>query len=366
MRARRRSQVLISHVVPSAIHGVGEAVAASGTSPPGQQLSVPGLDGYIFTHCEGRLTVDQRRAYERDGFVIIKRLIPETDLTKYREHFARLCSGETEFAKGVQVVRDLGAIRRGGGAQATPATLQTINKVQNLESDAILYSYARHPELLRLLPAFTGSSGAKVVPFSSMVVNKPPDAGLGTSRHPLHQDLWFMPIRPASRIVAAWTALQPCNRTNGALFAVPGTHREPLLRHVKPCDGPVNAGFVGIQGRSEEAEVDKAGVVWLDMEPGDVAFFHPLLHHGSGHNRSSTTRQAISMHFVGTDCVFFDPLSDGIQRERGEHVAATSGWQYSGGGAMDMVQMYKIRLRGEGAHNRDPVFGTEGVHENAV
>merc|ERR1712232_450229 len=110
----------------------------------------------------------------------------------------------------------------------------TVNKICGIEGDPELYSYARHPNILQFLPAWTGHVGAKVLHFTSMVVNKPPDTGMGSSRHPPHQDLWFWPLRPANLMVAAWTALEPCTRENGCLFALPGSHRGPLQRHDHP------------------------------------------------------------------------------------------------------------------------------------
>ncbi|KNC71081.1 hypothetical protein SARC_16387, partial [Sphaeroforma arctica JP610] len=42
------------------------------------------------------------------------------------------------------------------------------------------------------------------------------------------------------------------------------------------------------------------------MEPGDTVFFHPLLIHGSGFNKSTKARRAISTHYGGADCHYID------------------------------------------------------------
>jgi hypothetical protein len=47
----------------------------------------------------------------------------------------------------------------------------------------------------------------------AVLINKPPDSGSLSSRHPLHQDLHYFPFRPADRIVCAWTAMQACATT---------------------------------------------------------------------------------------------------------------------------------------------------------
>lgn len=41
--------------------------------------------------------------------------------------------------------------------------------------------------------------------------------------------------------------------------------------------------------------------VYVEMEPGDTVFFHPLLIHGSGANRTDGFRKAISCHYANGD-----------------------------------------------------------------
>lgn len=49
-------------------------------------------------------------------------------------------------------------------------------------------------------------------------------------------------------------------------------------------------------------------MMWIDleMEPGDTVFFHPLLVHGSGVNKSTGTRKAISCHYAAAECSYID------------------------------------------------------------
>jgi len=134
-----------------------------------------------------------------------------------------------------------------------------------------------------------------------MLINKPPDLGIGTSRHPLHQDLWYFPFRPADSIVCAWTAMQKITRLNGCLCVDPKTHQGKLFKHEYPSDGIVNKAYHGIQGNVES---DSENLVHLEMNIGDTVFFHPLLIHGSGRNNSSGFRKAISCHYAATHCSF--------------------------------------------------------------
>ena len=38
------------------------------------------------------------------------------------------------------------------------------------------------------------------------------------------------------------------------------------------------------------------------MDPGDTLFFHPLLVHGSGFNRTENLRRAIAVHYASSHC----------------------------------------------------------------
>lgn len=44
----------------------------------------------------------------------------------------------------------------------------------------------------------------------------------------------------------------------------------------------------------------------MEMDAGDCIFFHPLLVHGSGANRSDRYRKAISCHYASSDCHYID------------------------------------------------------------
>lgn len=84
---------------------------------------------------------------------------------------------------------------------------------------------------MNIVECFTGPN---IKATHSMLINKPPDSGALTSRHPLHQDLHYFPFRPADRIVAAWTALEDVTIENGCLIVIPGSHKGQLLPHEYP------------------------------------------------------------------------------------------------------------------------------------
>jgi len=182
------------------------------------------------------------------------------------------------------------------GAVQPEQKSEAIAKIQDFHNDPVLFDgYARHPKLLAMVEQFCGPD---IKSIHSMLINKPPGVD---GRHPLHQDLLYFPFRPADRIVATWTALESCTRENGCLVVVPGTQRGDLLPHGNPDWDYLNTAYFGAAGVGAHPER-----VHLEMEPGDTVFFHPLLLHGSGRNRSDGFRRAISAHYASAACRFLD------------------------------------------------------------
>lgn len=92
--------------------------------------------------------------------------------------------------------------------------------------------------------------------------------------------------------------MERVHRGNGCLVIVPGSHKGKLLDHDYPkWEGGVNKAYYGIQNYDPSSMPR----MHVEMEPGDTVFFHPLLIHGSGANRTDGFRKAISTHYANGD-----------------------------------------------------------------
>jgi phytanoyl-CoA hydroxylase len=234
---------------------------------------------------------DQRKKYEEQGFLIVRNLFGPEEIERWNQRFLAIVEGDVEPAEDMLVMRDVMVVK---GAVEPESKRHAIAKVQDFHNDAVLFDgYARHPHLLAWVEAVVGPD---IKSIHNMLINKPPGVD---GRHPLHQDLLYFPFRPADRIVATWTALEPSRRENGCLVAVPGSHQGELLKHENPEWEYLNLGYFGAEGTG--AHQDR---VHLEMDPGDTVFFHPLLLHGSGVNRSEDCRRAISCHYASASCAY--------------------------------------------------------------
>ncbi|NKB97602.1 MAG: hypothetical protein GKR90_03755 [Pseudomonadales bacterium] len=234
-----------------------------------------------------QLSKAQVTQYEQDGYLLLRGLIEEKDLVKYDARFREYVMSQRALPADMKIMQDVMVVK----GEVNPETpVHSVNKLLCLENDDVLFSFAHHPELVSAVQSLLGT---ELYTVSSNVFNKPPGVD---GRHPMHQDLRYFRLRPASGIVGVWTAMLPATREHGCLAVIPGTHRGDLLDHANPDWDFVNHGFFGIDG------IDLEQRVHMEMEPGDTLLFHPLIVHGSGRNRTEDFRRAISIHYAAGSC----------------------------------------------------------------
>lgn len=256
---------------------------------------------FNYTLDNSKLSREQREFYEKNGFLVIKQLIDESFLDKCKQRFLDLCEKKVPWGS-LTMMKDISLSKKGAVGE------HLYYKVQDFVYDSVLFEYCRHPTILDYIECFTGPD---IMAIHTMLINKPPDSGSLTSRHPLHQDLHYFPFRPANRIVCAWTAMEDITPENGCLVVLPGSHKGKLLQHDYPeWENGVNKMYHGVRG------FDDHPIMELSMTKGDTVFFHPILIHGSGPNRTQGFRKAISCHYSCAEMEFID-----IQGTSQENVA---------------------------------------------
>ncbi|XP_022605512.1 phytanoyl-CoA dioxygenase, peroxisomal [Seriola dumerili] len=324
-RAAERLKLLINHLDRSSA-----AIRAAPTSAQTFTYSShPQRLRYSFD--TDLLTPDQRLFYEENGFVLIKNLVSEEDIDKFRKEFERICRQEVKVP-GLVVMRDVAIVK----SEFIPDQ-KAVSKLQDFQEDPELFRYCTLPQILKYVECFTGPN---IMAMHTMLINKPPDAGKRTSRHPMHQDLHYFPFRPADRIVCSWTAMEKVNRQNGCLVVLPGTHTGTLKEHDYPeWQGGVNKMYHGV--RDYDSQHPR---VHLEMEKGDTVFFHPLLIHGSGMNQTRGFRKAISCHYASADCYYIDvkgTTQENIEKEVKEIAAR----KYAVGDEITFQDTWAVRGR---------------------
>jgi len=283
-RVQKRLAVISEHLTPQTLHSNSSEVSETTTD-------VAAPDSLVVPN--DVLSQEQVDFYNKNGYLVIRNLVPQELLNEYLERFHQICDGEVRVP-GITVMKDVTHVKSN-----RPSGERTVNKLQNFENDEVLFSYCELPQILKYVACFTGPD---IKSMHTMLINKPPDPGTMTSRHPLHQDLHYFPFRPANRMVCSWTAMEKVHQRNGCLVVQPGTHYNPLLPHFYPkWEGGVNSMYHGI--KDYDASIP---LLHLKMNPGDTVFFHPLLIHGSGANQTTGFRKAISGHYASSHCYYID------------------------------------------------------------
>nr|XP_034984072.1 phytanoyl-CoA dioxygenase, peroxisomal [Zootoca vivipara] len=214
---------------------------------------------------------------------------------------------------------------------------KAVSKLQDFQHHEELFRYCTLSQILKYVECFTGPN---IMAMHTMLINKPPDPGKKTSRHPMHQDLHYFPFRPADRIVCAWTAMEKIDRRNGCLVVLPGSHKGSLKQHDYPeWEGGVNKMYHGV--RDYDKTIPR---VHLAMEKGDTVFFHPLLIHGSGMNKTEGFRKAISCHYASSDCHYID-VKGTIQENIEKEVVEIARTKYGIDSPLPLKDVWMLRSR---------------------
>ena len=234
------------------------------------------------------LSDEQLASYQEQGYLIVEGLLSEEQLEQFNQRFLQFVNGQVPLPEAMKIMQDVMVVK---GAVDPQTPVHGVNKLLCLENDPVLFAYARAPAVVAVVQQLLGEQA--IYSLSSNVFNKPPGVD---GRHPMHQDLRYFKLRPADKIIGTWTALLPATREAGCLAVLPGSHKGEFLDHDNPGWEYVNHGFFGIDN------VDLTQRVHVPLQPGDTLFFHPLLIHGSGRNRSADFRRAISVHYGAASC----------------------------------------------------------------
>jgi ectoine hydroxylase-related dioxygenase (phytanoyl-CoA dioxygenase family) len=277
--------------------------------------------------------VDQlRQSFARDGYVVVRSVLPRDEVLRARGHAEALIGGTDETSRRyVQTAFDA----TGGGKMVKASGLA--------EHDSVFNELATRPALVDVVETLLGTGSRR---FRDVMVVKPARTGGALS---YHQDSAYWDVEPKA-LVSAWIALGDVPTEGSCLSVIPGTHvREvdhtiylrnryelpkPVTRTLRRLvslagtgDNPEGAGgsvaawkakrwllaettkyapvLFDLQDfRVPPEAVKKEREVFLPVEAGDVIFFHSLLWHASGPNQSETTRIAEIISFMGPTARF--------------------------------------------------------------
>jgi hypothetical protein len=190
--------------------------------------------------------------------------------------------------------------------------VQRHNDYIHYESDAIA-RVLRKPLLGAVAARLARAEQIRV--FQSTLIYKPPRPEEPSNVVPWHFDRDYWATSTSERMLTAFIPFHTCDEEMGTITMVDGSHRWRELSR----DSVTARHFVEL-GRDAEsvlrrtaeangAEVRKVPVV---IPEGHVSFHHCRTYHGSGPNRSTEPRRAVSLHLQDGENAYREfPLADG-------------------------------------------------------
>eukprot|EP00658_Telonema_sp_P-2_P083828 TRINITY_DN9178_c0_g1_i2.p1 TRINITY_DN9178_c0_g1~~TRINITY_DN9178_c0_g1_i2.p1 ORF type:complete len:176 (+),score=32.28 TRINITY_DN9178_c0_g1_i2:108-635(+) len=113
-------------------------------------------------------------------------------------------------------------------------------------------------------------------------------------------------VRPLATCTV-WVAIDPSSQKNGCLQVVPGSHRAQRLLPHRTHNDPAQ---FALQQEVHPTEYNRADVVNLVLEPGQISLHDVYLVHGSRKNDSDVSRRGMTMRFFPTSSVYRRDLPD--------------------------------------------------------
>ncbi|MEZ5274948.1 MAG: phytanoyl-CoA dioxygenase family protein [Opitutaceae bacterium] len=225
-------------------------------------------------------------AYARDGFVRVKGVFSATELDEIEAFFDDYLEDPSGALENNTI--PLKVAHRG-------ATLEQVDRTKG--QVRCLHPHRTHPDPVNrwylhenIAAVLDGLFGKPALAAQTMYYYKPP----GAKGQGMHQDNFYLLTAPAV-CIGAWTAIDDADEENGCLWMAPGSHREGIFCPDKDLTEPwLNYGDTHIAPYPRQHRP-----VPVPVKRGETLFFHGLIIHGSGPNRTANKWRRT---FIGHYC----------------------------------------------------------------
>jgi phytanoyl-CoA hydroxylase len=233
---------------------------------------------------DGR-AVDLER-YRRDGYVIARGLAPEALRSRMLE------VAQADLAAAVPPLEYESDVRYPGAPAShdAPGGRTVRRLLQAYARDPAFREWATARPVANAVRALLGPRVELSQAHHNCVMTKDPSYSSITS---WHRDIRYWSFeRP--ELVSVWLALGAEHYRNGCLLVLPGSHAMEFGAEALDAsqflrtDRPEHRALLATQ-------------VAVELEPGDVLFFHCRLFHAAGHNQTADTKYSVVYSYHAAD-----------------------------------------------------------------
>jgi phytanoyl-CoA hydroxylase len=269
-----------------------------------------------------RLTAQQQKDYERDGFLVLENFVSLEACDELKNRAAELVanfefSGKASIFSTHEQTRTSDDYFLESGDKIRfffeeDAFDSHTNLRQSLERSLNKIGHALHDldpvfekfSRTKALQELTASLGyIKPLLLQSMYIFKQPNIGGEVT---CHQDATFLYTEPMS-VVGFWFALEDATKDNGCLYALAGGHRQGLQSRFLRADGGATK-FIKLA----ERDWSQSELTCLEVAKGSLIVLNGLLPHLSYANTSPQSRHAYTLHIIDGVCDY--PKENWLQR----------------------------------------------------
>ena len=228
-------------------------------------------------------SLSPKQALLEDGYFIQRQVLSKQEVESIRQALhqeAQRLADQTSFKDALleSTAKD--------DPQAVPVH-ERFRKLSQLFNLAEVWDcWLANPRVLAHIQAFLGDT---ILNKYASAFLKPAQIGGPT---PWHQDIALWRDNNVNAM-NAWLAIDPSTQENGCLQMVPGSHTGDIIPHVTYEDS--------IHGELPRELCRDLNVVHIDLQPGDVVYWHSNLWHYSPPNTSDQSRMGCGAVWINPD-----------------------------------------------------------------
>ena len=235
-------------------------------------------------------TAEEVAAYERDGFVVARGLVPAAVLDAAERGMARFYAGDLDAPFPGRTRYDSWDWRPGHGdvLRKNDYTSRSVTDLATLVEWPGIAAYAA---------ALAGTPVVRL--FHDQLLYKPGSAGEDpgdAGNVGWHTDRQYWQACSSEAMLTCWVPLHDCTEAVGGVSFVPGSHRWPEQRGLDFFSTDLAAQRAAMVAAGHEVRP-----VVPDLRRGDVTFHSCRTVHGSGPNRTAAPRRSTAIHLQPGD-----------------------------------------------------------------